>query len=66
MGGWLDLQEDTFQSAVLVGTQIWSGVSWFQWQSVEAVWNRFREAGIRVGRAKTVILEPQGAVPSSV
>ena len=42
---------------MFVGTQIWSGVSWFKWQLVEAVWRGFRETGINVGHAKTGILE---------
>ena len=32
---WEALCWDTLRSAALVSTQIWSGVSWFQWQSVE-------------------------------
>ena len=30
---------DTPRSAVLVGTRIWSDVSWFRWQSVKAIWH---------------------------
>ena len=36
---WASLGWDTLRSAVLVSTQIWSGVSWFQWHSVKAVWH---------------------------
>ena len=50
--------QDTLWLAVFVGTRIWSGVSWFRWQSVKPVW---QIPGI--GRAKIGILEPQGAVP---
>ena len=50
---------DALSSVVLVGTRIWLGLSWFRWQSVEAVWHGFRI----VGRAKIGILEPQEAVP---
>ena len=43
MGGGSDRHRDTLRSALLVGTQILSGVSRFRWQSVEAVWHGFQE-----------------------
>ena len=39
--------------AVFTSTQIRSGVSWFERQSVKAVWHGFQEARIHVTRAKT-------------
>ena len=34
---WALLGWDTLQSSVFVVTQIWTGVSWFWWQLIEAV-----------------------------
>ena len=60
---WVSLGWNTLWSVTLVGTQIWSGVSWFWWQLVKAIWHGFREASIHVGCTKTGILEPHGAIP---
>ena len=54
------------RSAVFVGTRIWSGVSWLCWQSVKAVWDKFRLAGIHVRCVKTSILEPQEAIQQTL
>ena len=43
---------DALRSAEWLGTRISSGVSWFRWQSVEAVSPGFREAGSYVTRTK--------------
>ena len=63
MGGGFDQHWEKVRSAVLVGTWIWSSVSWFRWQSIEAVWHGFRETVIHVRRITTGIIEPQGPYP---
>ena len=56
----------TLQPHVFTGTRIGSGVSWFRWPSVEAIWHGFWEAGIHVTHAKTGILAPQRGVPQAL
>ena len=60
---WVLLGWDALWLALFVNTQIWSGVSWFWWQSVEAIWHGFKEASIYVRSAKTSIFKPQWLCP---
>ena len=48
-------------ASVSFGALIGSGVSWFRYQSFEAVWHGFREASIHVTRAKTGDLQASGS-----
>ena len=66
MGGGFHQHRDTVRSAVLVDTWIRSGMSFFRWQSVDAVRHGFQEAGIHVGCAKIGIPEPQRAIPKTL
>ena len=50
----------TLRSAVFIGTRIGSGVSWFRWLSVRAIWQGLQEANIHVTLSKTGVSRTSG------
>ena len=60
---WASLGWDTFRSARHLAKQSSLVVSWFRWESVEAVRRGIQEAGFHVTRAKPGSLWPLGGRP---